>query len=99
MTKILNTFTAKPEKPTYYEVSRELYRNGDYAAYRGPVSIVYAYKTVAFSERVGLWKELIDWLATENRPSDEVHGFYFDAAIEIRDRGIALLDAMTPSTH
>ena len=84
--KILNTFTSSPGKPAYYEVSRELYRNGDYVAYQAPVSVVLAYNGAAIQETVGLNKVIVDALANNERPTAPQHAWLYDRALEIKGR-------------
>ncbi len=94
MIKILNTWKSTPDKKEYYELSNEIYRNGDYAAYwHWNSSVIYTYKNVAISNLTGMVKEHIDRLANNQRPTGEFtyNHFLFDRALENREIGLSLL--------
>lgn len=91
MTKILNTWRYLYDRERYYEVSEELYRNGDYAAYRLNDSVLYTYKNIAINNLVALNKEHIDALAREEKPCG-YGGFVYERAMENKAIGLSVLE-------
>jgi hypothetical protein len=78
-TTVLNPFSVSLQKNPFMEMRSEpIYTNGDYKIYKHyDRHFVYTFKNIVISERGGINKEMVNNLASNTRPNDEVK-LYFE---------------------
>lgn len=77
--KILSPFSYAIKKDpiiTLYNINK-VYLNGEYSIIRLTSSYIYLYKNIVIAERVGINRELIDNLVTNNKSNYKGSDLYF----------------------